>query len=155
MKQQFIISAFKVNNKKLFKMREKVKELPINYFYDNLPEYSINTEFGNIIRTEYYHQYTGMVESEDNKEDYYMFDIHHYDPMLDEEINNCGLDNFFDKYNWLKIFNSIEYNIINDIQLLIYTSIVIDIEYYGTYDEVEIKMNVVGYLDKNLNIIKV
>ena len=124
---------------------------------DFIPKYCLTGD-GKIVETYFYLQFI-----ESGTVNYFLFDIHHIDALLNEDISNTGFSDIFDKYKdkILKIFNEIRtYNFDGyKIRLLSEIHLVVEIEYISSGLELEqecdIYYDVLGYLDDDLKLVKI
>ena len=155
MREILTIIPYKITNNELYNLKEELRDEPNIRLYKFLPEFSISDTYGNLLPTEYYHQFTGSVKDE-TCEVFYLLDIHSASPVLEEEISQCGIEEIFNKYDWRHLFNSIPNGNINKFdKILIPTPLhmVLEVIYTGEYEDVEVEFKPVGYLDDDLKLI--
>jgi len=150
------IELFEISTNLIFKLRNS--HTKSEHVFMHLPKYCLN-DYGNIMISEYYYQFTGLSEEEENKK-HLFFNLNTLDTLLQEELNNCDVDNIFDKNLDFKFilskfapqsdekivnfaFSNVEY-------------IMIEMIYETNYDhncggyDTEKSVNIIGYLDNEL-----
>lgn len=137
------INLYKITGDELGKL--KAQQITPAHIYNWLPKYCIKPD-GSIDHTEYWLQFI-----ETGEEVYYLFDIVHTDDPLDYEIAQCGIEEFKFNFNFLKEFPCITYEEMNR-RIPTQTHIVFDVNYLGEREDVELFVNVMGYLDKQLEL---
>lgn len=159
MKTILSIEAYFVNQKEIWELGEFVNNRPSQHFFKQLPEWCIRDDNGRIDRTEYYHQFTGQVTPELCSEDkgYIFFNVQPIDLILQEEISNAGLDQFFAEIDFRPLFKKIKLNPAphNMVQIPESTHLIVDLTYEGKYEDCELFVTLDGYLDYELNKCKI
>lgn len=135
------------------KLRKQYKH--DRYLESVLPKYTINDK-GHIIESAYFLQFT-----DDGDKKYTLFDYATVDKLLQEEISNCGFDDFlgkdYDIRPYLEKFSKQNYETLGrNISSAEY--LVIDIEYsgggYWNEYEIDVDIKIVGILVGN-NLIEI
>ena len=99
MKTILSIIPFSLTQHDFYVMREPLIKYPSDMFFKKIPEWCVRANNGYLDRTKYYHQFTGQLD-DDSKDIYYVFDVNPVDLLLQEEISNVGVDDFFIKFDW-------------------------------------------------------
>jgi hypothetical protein len=124
------------------------------YVYDILPKYVLDTNGKTKITEDY------LMFIEDGEENYIMFNVIYSDTLIHNMIDGCGLEYLFDKYNLTEIFKKFQLNNFNDYRLSLPNTEHIVVEcifsssFNGEYTEYDAVMELFGYLDKELQLIK-
>lgn len=150
------IRIYEIDTKLIYEIKKNKKgNLRTNGL---LPRYTFGNE-DNIIDAEYYLQFVGLSETEENK-NFFLFDISTLDDIIDEEIRNLGEEEFLNNFNLKEIINKLEIKNIEEFKLHcqdVTNYLIIDINYdryddfqFGGY-EYDISYKLVGYLDKDMN----
>jgi len=162
-----ISNIYKLSNDDLYSIRQKFKSR--EHFVNNIPKYTINEDFDSVVEVEYYLQFIGEVEeNKSNPKYYYLFDLHPIDPLLDEEINQGGIDEIlnFSKYFNLKrpkfidIINKFPALTISDydkISIPTYNYLIVDLIYICSgdwYVECDLEIEITKYLNNNFKLIE-
>jgi len=153
MKVLLSIIPYGITAHELFVMREPIKTYPSYHFFKVLPEFCIRDDNGRINYTEHFHFFTGQLD-DNSPTKYYLFDVNPVDLILQEEISNCGIEELFDGYNWKPLFEHIP---INESPLITHripfsVHVVVDLEYLGAGEDVELFVDVLGYLDGKMEL---
>jgi len=134
-------------------------------FYDRIPKYCLGIPNGYLKYTEHYCQYTILFQPQKDV-NYFMLDIYPVEPILQEEISQSGIDifkeisflNLFEKLTNSnifvekdKLFRAKKLNTLQDLRIRISANVIMDLEYFNE----DLHVSLVGYLDENLNIIKI
>ena len=126
-----------------------------------IPEYCLQDN-GYIIDAHYFNQFIDVdsVNAFSEKEDRYFFNLFAMDNLIHNEMNDCGVDSFFNKIDMIPVFKNLTTMKIDNNTFYIPTSqyIVIELEYksYGYPDyDYDMDVNIIGYLDKNLNLCQI
>jgi hypothetical protein len=101
-----IESLYKFSSKDLYNLRQKHKL--DNHVFKILPEYVLRDN-GKIDYAENWLQFTGFIEN-DPIEYFYLFNIYTTDPYLEIEIDNMGITEFWEDFNWIPIFEQLKSN---------------------------------------------
>jgi hypothetical protein len=129
----------------------------------SLPSYVINEEETNILETEYYFQFFNNPDDlvEDEKE-YILMELGSCDSIISEEIGNIGFEDFMETIGFLNVYGEIKDKIlIHDYDNLhsccVEQFFILKINSYedrwsGEYDY---DMDLIGYFDKEFNLIKI
>lgn len=155
------VEVFNISEQAIHNLR--IKSYNKERVFDDLPEYTINTsEKGNNgpIKAEYFHQFMGYTLPKKNLSFIY-FNMLSCDSILDQEMNNIGVEMFvdFDFSVILKPF--IPTHVVDEAdhgQHLTKTNyIIVELRYITSQDhlsggwECEVEYDVVGYLDADMN----
>lgn len=143
----------------IYRMR-KEKFNPDSIF-DFLPEFVL-IDNNTIQPSEYYLQFVGFEENEENRT-YYLLNVNTLDHTLDYEIGNYGVEELLNQLNVQNILNklqisqqeTVKYQAFPRVNYLVVDMIINN--YYDSYGggyECDIEYKLSGYLDKDLNLIK-
>jgi hypothetical protein len=167
------IIPYIISEKYLSKLNEDCKQNR-EYFYKKLPKYCLR-ENGTIANTNNYHMYNEFVVPKENQY-YYMFEAEPIEPILKEEISEGGLEYLLKEFNLNILFKKLSEKpktifkdcdsitkllkpkMLNDIEYLGIpesVNIILELNYIGDYEDVDLDINLIGYLDENLNIVKI
>jgi len=160
------VHMYKLTEAEIYELRQS-RPRPDSIF-ELLPEYTINkNESANnsIIVAKYYLQFTGTIlpENDEEKNSEYLFiGFETMDRQLENEIDNCGIDELFagiDMKNILSVFKPQTYKDLTTFAFTQVNYLVINIEYRSSYDyhdggyDCDIEYKITGYLDNNLNFV--
>jgi len=145
-------------------------------FFKKIPAFTLNQ--GYLKRTEDFRRFIGYKKVKETF--YYMLELNPIEPLLKEEISNIGEEdlfknisflnlfkqlsesNLFDNTNFgLSLFKNKRLNQLNDTNIPVSVNIILNLAYNnsGSYYEgnldCELTVSLVGYLDKDFNIIKI
>lgn len=139
-----------------FVLRKPIMDKPTRHFFNSLPEWCIRGGKGNIDYTENYHQWTGLMDHPE-EQIFHLFDINPVDLILQEEISNQGFEGLFDGYDWRPLFEKITFNEPphKSIQIPFSVHIIVDLEYVGSDDDFELMVEVIGFLDAQMNLSRI
>lgn len=152
------VELYQISEKFIYKLRKDRKDVTNIFSY--LPIYTTNTnkEANNEpIIAEYFHQFIGFIENEDNN--YLYFNLKTIDNSLQEEIDNAGIDNMFENFDFEKILSVFTPEPEENLQKFMFANtnyLIVEITYLTSYDnynggyECETSYNIIGYLDKEL-----
>lgn len=123
-----------------------------------LPEWVVRTDTGYIDHSEYYLQFTMEGEAE-----FTLFDIVGMDTFLDFELGNEGLDGLLRGIDVRPLFSKLGSYKFDELYKFIpsASNIVIDLIYTGgefscgEYDDSEMEVKLVGYLDNDLKLCEI
>jgi len=142
------IELYSISNYDLFNYSKQYKKINYHNVFKHLPEYSINDEYGNILETECYHQFTILTDPELKVEKFYtLLDITPISSLIEDEISNSSLDSFLPKMDYNILIDKCAVNSLNDI-LPVASFIVIDIDYSS--DGENISTEIIGFLDSDM-----
>lgn len=152
-----ITNFYEISSKFIFELREKSHN-PENVF-SKLPKFTINKN-NHIVYAEFYLQFVGRVE--DDEEKYLMFDLKTIDSLLSEEVCNCDYDDLLNNVNFSEILVKFKPYTDDDLSHFILPKtnyIIIELEYISSYDgdgnwDTDINININGYLNDNMELIK-
>ena len=138
-----------------FEMREPIKDKPTRHFFKTLPEWCIR-EDGFVSYTEEYHQWTGTIDSKE-KTMFRLFDINPVDEILKEEISQVGVEYLFEGYNWKKMFEKIPINEVphKSLRIPFNIHVVVDLIYSGDGEDCELDVEVLGFLNGDMDLFRV
>lgn len=151
------IELFEIKSSFIYKLREKHPDADV--VFQHLPTYCL-TDKGRISRARYYLQFTGTFEDEEEKS-FLFFNTETLDKLLENEILECGIEDFFEKdldfRNILSYFTPLKIEHGEDFIFPSTNYLVVGITYDTSYDheggyDCEISINIDGYLDNNLEI---
>ena len=142
-----------------YELRKPIMDKPTRHFFNSLPEWCVRGEVkgGIIDYTENYHQWTGLMDHPDQGI-FYLFDIFPVDEILKEEISQVGFEQLFEGYNWKPLFEKIPVNPPPHKTLTIPFNIhvVVELTYENMGDnEFELIVEVLGYLDGHMDLVRV
>jgi hypothetical protein len=157
------IELYEISEKLIYDLRNSEPRKPENVF-KHLPEYTINTNPGannKPILAENFHQFIGFNLNENkDKEKYLYFNLKTADALLQEEIDNDGID-LFKNFNFKHLFRFFkpepEENFRN-LRIPITNYLVVELTYLTSYDhysggyDCDMEIDVVGYLNSMLQI---
>ena len=154
------VEYYKISENYIARLREK----RVNWenVFKILPEFTTNTnedQHNQPMLAEFFHQFQGWYEVEEPKIFIY-FNLKTIDNLLQEEIDNTGIDDLFRDYDFEKILSVFKANtdydmkrmVIPRIEYLIIKQIydITEDHYYGGY-ECDAEFQIIGYLDEKLN----
>lgn len=150
------ITAWRITDLDFYNHRMKYKGYPNYHWLNTLPQFCVREDNGYLDYTEYYYQFFGYepMEHEENKS-HIVFDYEAIDNVLKEEISNVGFEDIFGKKDLRPLFNKIKTNDWDLIAIPINQHIIIDLKYVEDIDDWDMTVDLVGYLDENLNLIKI
>ena len=157
------VELYEISEKLIYDLRNSEPRKPENVF-KHLPEYTINTNSGannKPILAENFHQFIGFNLNENkDKEKYLYFNLKTADALLQEEIDNDGID-LFKNFNFKHLFRFFkpepEENFRN-FRIPITNYLVVELTYIVSYDhysggyDCEMELDVVGFLNPMLQI---
>jgi len=168
----YIVSEDYLNNLRISLGRHEL-------FYNKIPKFILN-QAGYLTFTEMYSVNLGY--RKDKEIFYFMLEINPIEPLLKEEISNIGEKDFFKNISFLNLFKHLSesnlfdntnfglslfknkrLNKLNDTNIPVSVNIILDLLYTnssrGNYLEsdfdYDLEVSLVGYLDKNFNIVKI
>lgn len=157
------VELYEISEKLIYNLRNSEPRKPNNVF-EHLPEYTINTneKAGNRpVLAEYFHQFLGF-NFDENKEcqKYLYFNLKTADALLQEEINNDGIE-LFKNFNFKHLFRFFkpepEENFRN-FRIPTINYLVVELTYTTSYDhysggyDCEMEIDIVGFLNSMLQI---
>jgi hypothetical protein len=158
------VELYKISEKLIYDLRNSEPRKPDNAF-EHLPEYTINTNSGaknQPIPAKYFHQFLGF-SFDENKDcqKYLYFNLKTADALLQEEIDNSGVDDLFKDFDFKYLFRFFkpepEENFRN-FRIPFTNYLVVELTYITSYDhysggyDVDMEIDVVGYLNSTLQI---
>lgn len=158
------IELYEISEKLIYDLRNSEPRKPDNVF-EHLPEYTINTNPGaknQPVPAKYFHQFLGF-NFDENKEcqKYLYFNLKTADALLQEEIDNSGIDSLFKDFNFKHLFRFFkpepEENFRN-FRIPFTNYLVVELRYTTSYDhysggyDCDMEIDVVGYLNSMLQI---
>jgi len=158
------VELFDISEKLIYELRNSEPRKPENVF-EHLPEYTVNTnkdQHFQPIRAEEFHQFLGFHLDENKDEAKYLyFNLKTVDALLQEEINNSGIDDLFKDFNFKHLFRFFkpepEENFRN-FRIPTTNYLVVELTYITSYDhysggyETDMEIDVVGHLNSMLQI---
>ena len=153
-KQILAIKLFKLTVNDIGEIKKETYKL--SYLDKLLPEYCLNKN-GHISDTSYYLQYI-----EEGDDTYYLFDVEYVDQLLEHEIGGLGLDKLIDNYDYRPLFDKL-YSITmknysmycGNYQRIVYTLYYYSNSSYCLDEDYDCAIDILGYMDDELNIIKI
>ncbi len=129
--------------------------------HSGVPQWSLNSDYGNVLEGEYFQQFTtpecadeGMYDNDDRK--FVMFDMLHASPILHEEISNSGIEQILEDVDVRPLFDAMPKQSYEDMlkRIPVCTYVVVDVTYesYGRDMEYDTYFDVIGFLDGNMAI---
>lgn len=150
-KELIKIEMYSISNYDFFNLSKKFKKYNYRHYFEHIPKYAINSEYGNILEAEYYHQYTAITDPGLNSEKFYaLLDIEPLSTLVTDEIGHGDIIEFLPKIDYNTIVDKCIINSLEDIHP-VPTYIIIEIEYI---EDGEIIVNFNGILDSDFNIQK-
>lgn len=148
MKQLFSIIPFKFTGDDLGEIKKANRKAShANLF---IPEICLRSDTGMIDDGNHYLQWVDSGE-----QTYYLFTIDYVDALLKQEIEDSGLERTL-PFNFKPLFDKIgSYTAKDRTRILLATHIVVDVTYRGNFEDVECDIEVLGFLDENLELQKV
>ena len=139
-----------------FELRTPIRNFPNQHFFKSLAEWCVRGGTGKVDYTENYHQFTGLMDHPDDKI-FHIFDIDPVDVILEEEISNVGFEGLFDGYDWRPLFEKIPINEPQHKSLRIpfNVHVVVDLDYHGEGEDFELFVEVLGFLDGQMNLSRI
>jgi len=140
-----------------FVLRKPILDKPTRLFFNSLPEWCIRGGSGNILPTEDYHQWTGLMDHPEETI-FYLFDIYPVDEILKEEISNVGVEQFFEGYDWKALFEKIPVNEPphKTLNIPFNVHVVVELTYEKMGDqEFDLIVEVLGYLDAHMDLSRI
>jgi hypothetical protein len=147
-KELIKLEVYSVSNYDFYNFSKKFEKFNQHYYFKHIPKYAINSDFGNILETEYYHQYTISDPGLDTEEFYTIFDIEALSSLVKEEFEYDIVDHLPKiDYNFLR-----EKCVINSLDDMhpVSSYLIIEIDY--TNDDIIV--DIIGVLDSDFNIQK-
>lgn len=153
------VELLNVSEKTLFKLRSH-KHNP-EHAFDILPEYTLGNN-KNLIEARYYHQFTGLHEEDCNDKEYLFMRFTTLDSSLSREIIDSGIEEVlsgFDLEKYLSVFTPEKANKSLLFDQLKSNYLVLELIHTTSYDnysggyEYELDIDIVGYLNKNLEFV--
>jgi len=150
MKQLMAVTAWEFTGDEIGKLRKLNNGF--TKWYEHLPKYTLNTITGEIVEVYYYLQFIEFGE-----EKYLLFDIPFISNLLSEELGG-GVD-FIEKIDFRPIFSKFNKHNFEEYHRMIPNMeyLVFDLIYSQSGWEVteyNLEMNLVGYLDSEMTLIK-
>jgi hypothetical protein len=154
------VELYEITERFIYELREKQHESQDVFNY--LPEYTINnndTAKKQPIEARYYHQFVGSLEPHDEGEKYLYFNLSTQDRLLEHEIEESGVDNFFADLDFEKLLSKFTPEPQENITAFVFPKthyLVVEITYITGYDhysggyDYDMKVDIVGYLDHAL-----
>ena len=139
-----IVMGVKLSGEKLGELKNK--NTNPDHFMSLLPRYCLRKDTGYVDYTDHYLQWV-----EDGREEYVMFDVVGADTILQFEIDNGGLEETLRGFDLRNIFEHIDVCTNNNFRMIVPPSghIVLDFIHHGDYDDYELEVKLVGYLDND------
>ena len=106
-------NVYKFSNKDLYTLRQENQD--IEDIFDLLPKYCINAN-GDIKYAKYYLQFWGHAQDDYQNEEFYFFDVYTTDKMLQHEIDESSVDDFFSDlaYDFDELFDKFYHYTLED-----------------------------------------
>ncbi len=158
------VELYEISEKLIYELRNSEPRKPENVF-KHLPEYTINTNTkakNQPILAENFHQFLGFnLDESKDKQKYLYFSLKTADALLQEEIDNSGIEDLFKDFDFKHLFRFFkpepEENYRNF--RIPYTNyLVVELTYITSYDhysggyECDMEIDVVGYLNSMLQL---
>lgn len=156
------VELYEISNNFIYELREKQKNC--ERVFELLPEYTINNNSSANNRpalARYHHQFAGSFKhNAEANEKYPYFNLRTLDSFLEEEISNAGIEDLFKKFDFKKIlFTSQSENDTTKFVFPYCNYLVVEIIYITSYDhysggyECDTEIDIIGYLNNNLQTI--
>lgn len=155
------VEVYEISEKFIYELRKK--QHPRQDVFEHLPEFTINnnkTANKQPIPARYYLQFSGHLKPNDDDDTKYLFfNLATQDSILDEEISNSGIDDLFADFDFEKLLSRFIPNPETHISGFVIPKtnyLVVELIYTTTQDhysggyECEMEIDIVGYLDHNL-----
>jgi len=147
------VDAYTIWNNNIYELYEKYHRR--ESVWKQLHPWAINkneTANGRPITAEYYHQFMGNFEQDIDEHSAILFDITTADEILQEEINQIGVEEAYANVDFEKIFANFEIIDYEFRYRRLRSPIYLIVEYSwdGDGEDFEANIDVIGYLDKNL-----
>lgn len=151
------INLYELSTNLIYSLKNKRNDKNSIFLDGTLPKYCINKD-GKLLDSEIYHQYTGLIE-EENNEKFLFLDINEDEKSeLHYQIYETGVDSFFSSFNFNEIFKDIikmnddyiiKHMFIQKTYFIIETK---HISYQDHFDyDYDYETKIIGYLDKYFN----
>jgi hypothetical protein len=150
------VELYEVSANFICKLRETHKH-PEEAF-DYLPEFTLG-EKNNLVRAEEYHQFIGF-EMVETPEVFLYFDLRTLDRLLQNEIDNSGLEDLFKDQKFLRYLMPFKPEKQENISNFVFPHVnylIVELTYETTYDsysggyDCEMNAEIVGYLSGNFS----
>jgi len=144
-KELIKLEVYSVSNYDFYNFSKKFEKYNHHYYFKHIPKYAINSKFGNILETEYYHQYTMSDPGLDSEKFYTIFDIEPLSSLVKEEFEY--IIDYLPKIDYNFLREKCVINSLGDIHP-VSSYLIIELDY--TNDDIII--NIIGILDSDFNI---
>jgi hypothetical protein len=153
------IELYDVSDKYIYNLREKQQHRRDVFAY--LPFYTVNTNKGQHNQpmiADCFLQWAGNFKDH-NEIIYLMFNAHTLDRQLEEEISNAGIEDLFQKLDFVKILSNFVPQSEDDFSKGVFPRVnylIVEITYDVSYDDYnggydcDTDVDIIGYLDNQL-----
>lgn len=157
------VELYEFEEKFIYELRQKQKKQ--DRIFEHLPTYTINTNEGangRPVEAYWYLQFVGIFNDNNNNSKYLFFDLSSLDGLLNEEINQDGIENLFKEFDFKKILSVftpateddyIKFGFLTTHYLIVELTYETSYDHEGGYD-CEMYVDITGYLDNNMEIKK-
>jgi hypothetical protein len=133
--------------------------------FNVLPKYTINTNVGGgnrIMLSEEFLQFAGSFKADNNNLQYLMFNINTLDSLLQEEMNQAGVEDFFKDFDFKEVLSHFIPQKEEDLEQFVFPHVnylVIELHYDGGFDhegiyDCDMHVEIIGYLKENMELEK-
>ena len=153
------VDAYVITSKDVYEIRQQYKTHPFHHLHPytiNLKEVNDKADNG-LIDADYYLQFMGTIEDDDYA-NHIFFDLNTQDDLLNEEVSNVGYKDLFDGIDFKKILDNFSIPMYKDswkklgapIYLIVEMNYMSSYDHYSGATEYDLMVDIVGYLDSNL-----
>jgi hypothetical protein len=154
------VELYNVSDKYIYDLREKQQHRRDVFAY--LPFYTVNTNKGQHNQpmiADCFLQWAGNFKEHEDV-NYLMFNLHTLDHQLEEEISNAGIEDLFQKLDFVKILFNFVPQSEDDLSKGVFPKVyylIVEITYDVSYDDYnggydcDTDVDIIGFLDNELN----
>jgi len=157
------VELFNVSNNFIYKISQ-CRPMPYQIF-KVLPKYTINTNEGGlnkIILAEEFLQFVGTFESDKMNTKYLMFNFNTLDSLLNEEMNQAGIEDLFKDYDFKQVLSHFVPQEEEDLEQFVFPHVnylVVELRYDGGFDhegiyDCDMHVEITGFLKGNMELEK-
>lgn len=156
------VELYEIRERFIYELREKQHNS--QDVFDYLPEFTINkneTAKKQPIFAKYYHQFVGTLEPKGEGEKYLYFNLKTLDALLQEEIDNSGIEDLFGELDFEKILSVFSPHTDENISKFVFPTtnyLVVELTYVTSIDyhsggyDCDGYVDIIGYLNNDLEI---